>query len=147
MRQELTGIAAQWRDMGIDLGIPIGKLNQIQAEVEGSMPCLTQMLTTWLRRAYNVERFGEPTWRKLVEVVGSPSGGNNPSLSWSITERHQAESVSAGEITKTGIWGLLLCYVICSIPTLPVYKCTFVLYICICKQQAKVSSLLAISSK
>lgn len=108
VRQELTGIAAQWKDIGIDLGIAIGKLNEIQAEVEGSMQCLTQMLITWLRRAYNVERFGEPTWRKLVEVVGSPSGGNNPSLSRSIAERHQAESDSAGEILNID---LLMCCV------------------------------------
>ena len=108
VRQELTGIAAQWKDIGIDLGIAIGKLNEIQAEVEGSMQCLTQMLITWLRRAYNVERFGEPTWRKLVEVVGSPSGGNNPSLSRSIAERHQAESDSAGEILNID---LLICCV------------------------------------
>ena len=67
-----------------------------------------------------------------------------PGVSLRGTRQSQSQQVRS---QKLAFWGLLLCYVICSIPTLPVYKCTFVLYICIRKQQAKVSSLLAISSK
>ena len=48
-------------------------------------------------RKYNVERFGEPTWQRLVEAVGDPTGGVNPGLAREIAGRH-----------KTGGWSIEL---------------------------------------
>ena len=48
------------------------------------------MVTEWLKRNYNVRRFGEPTWQKLVEVVGHPAGGANKALARDIARRHKA---------------------------------------------------------
>ena len=42
----------------------------------------------WLRQSYNIEKYGPPTWRKLVEAVGSPTGGNNRALAKGIASRH-----------------------------------------------------------
>ena len=86
--KELTGVAAQWKHIGIHLGIRIDKLNVIQLQEESPTNCLTQMLTSWLRRAYDVKRFGDPTWVKLVEVVGHEAGGGDPSLAAEIAGRH-----------------------------------------------------------
>jgi len=33
-------------------------------------------------------RFGEPTWVKLVEVIGHEAGGGDPSLAAEIAGRH-----------------------------------------------------------
>ena len=41
-------------------------------------------------RNYNVERFGEPTWQRLVEAVGHPAGGANMALARDIARRHRA---------------------------------------------------------
>ena len=38
------------------------------------------MVKEWLKRNYNVEKYGEPTWQRLVEVVVHPAGGANPGL-------------------------------------------------------------------
>ena len=35
-----------------------------------------------------VERFGKPTWRRLVEAVEDPVGGNDPALALTIARDH-----------------------------------------------------------
>ena len=52
--------------------------------------CLTSMVTEWLKRNYNVKKFGEPTWQKLVEVVGHPAAGANKALARDIAKKHKA---------------------------------------------------------
>jgi len=51
-------------------------------------PAWGGVVREWLKRNYNVGKFGEPTWRKLVEVVGSPVGGNNLKLAMKIAKEH-----------------------------------------------------------
>ena len=41
-------------------------------------------------RKYNVQRFGEPTWQRLVKAVGYSAGGANMSLARKIARRHKA---------------------------------------------------------
>ena len=41
-------------------------------------------------RNYNVEQFGEPTWKQLVEAVGHREGGANMALAREIARRHKA---------------------------------------------------------
>ena len=53
---------------------------------------LTDVLLLWLKREYNVERFGPPTWRMLVEAVNRRSGGNNQELAKHIALNHPAGS-------------------------------------------------------
>ena len=48
------------------------------------------MLNKWLKRNYNVKKFGEPTWQKLVEAVGHLAGGADPGLAREIARRHKA---------------------------------------------------------
>ena len=53
---------------------------------------LNDVLLLWLKKAYNVERFGPPTWRMLVEAVNKKSGGNNYELARQIALNHPAGS-------------------------------------------------------
>ena len=50
------------------------------------------MVTEWLKRNYNVKKFGEPTWQWLVEAVGDPAGGANTALAREIATKHKDES-------------------------------------------------------
>ena len=52
------------------------------------------MLTQWLKRNYNVKKFGEPSWQRLVEAVGDPAGGTNPALANQIAEKHRVEQTT-----------------------------------------------------
>ena len=49
---------------------------------------LNDVLLLWLHQKYNVERFGPPTWRLLVEAVNKKSGGNNHDLAKQVASNH-----------------------------------------------------------
>ena len=48
----------------------------------------------WLTRSYNVEKFGEPTWKQLVDAVRDPAGGANVALAREIARKHKAQGMS-----------------------------------------------------
>ena len=85
----MTSVASSWKAIGIGFRIGIGRLETIQESNSGKpKECLSGMLTCWLKRNYNVERFGEPTWRAVVKVVADPAAGDNCALSLSIAGKH-----------------------------------------------------------
>ena len=51
---------------------------------------LNDVLLLWLKGEYNVESFGPPTWRMLVEAINKRSGGNNQELAKQIALNHPA---------------------------------------------------------
>ena len=52
------------------------------------------MVAKWLKRNYNVKKFGEPTWQRLVEVVAHPAGGANMALARDMARRHKNRGMS-----------------------------------------------------
>ena len=48
-----------------------------------------------------VERFGEPTWRRLVEAVEDSVGGNDRALAQTIARQHPVSEASLNEVSKT----------------------------------------------
>ena len=54
--------------------------------------CLSDVLESWLKRNYDTERFGLPTWRWLVEIVADPAAGNDTALADNIATKHVAET-------------------------------------------------------
>ena len=54
---------------------------------------LSDTLELWLQQKYNVERFGPPTWRMLVETVDRKAGGNNHDLAKEIASDHPAAGI------------------------------------------------------
>ena len=83
---------AKWKAIGTGLGIKRGRLDEIETAHPGDLSeCLAETLTTWLRKGYNVKRFGEPTWQKLVQAVSDPAAGNNPALALTIAKKHSDE--------------------------------------------------------
>ena len=97
VKKELNPVSAKWKSIGIALRLKPNILDGIKAENSGDMvACLTSAMTEWLNRNYNVKRFGEPTWRRLVEAVGDPAGGANMSLARDMAGRHKAGSELSG---------------------------------------------------
>ena len=90
VKSELIPVSANWKDIGIALRLSPDTLDRIQAGSSGDpITCLTSVVTEWLRRNYNVKKFGEPTWQRLVEVVGHPAGGANKALARDIAKKHK----------------------------------------------------------
>ena len=89
--RELTEVAARWKDIGILLGIPANQLETLQLQVGRPQDYLREMLTIWLRKNYNLTKFGEPTWSKLVDAIRDSAGGGNSDLAMKIAKRHEGK--------------------------------------------------------
>lgn len=83
----LNGVATNWVSIGLFLGIPY-KLIEIFKLEDELKDKITKMVGAWLARKYDVEVFGEPTWRKVVEAVASRSGGCHHRLAAEIARDH-----------------------------------------------------------
>ena len=91
--QEMISVARSWKAIGIGLGIPYGRLQTIQTDNPGnSKECLPEMLSCWLQRSYDVEKFGEPTWKAVVKAVAHPAAGDNNALALTIAKQHAGKS-------------------------------------------------------
>ena len=97
VQSELIPVAANWKNIGSALGLNLDVIDNIDTSYSGDPhACLSLMVTEWLKRNYNVEKFGEPTWKRLVEVVGHPAGGANVALARKIDRRHKTGGMSSG---------------------------------------------------
>lgn len=62
-------------------------LDTIEKDNKGNAECcLCSVLKKWLKKNYNVKRFGEPTWSMLVEAVKAGNGGADAALAEKITK-------------------------------------------------------------
>ena len=85
-------VVGRWKAIGEGLRLSLGTLEQIET-VDNRNPrdCMSAMLKHWLRRNYDVEQFGEPTWRMVVKVVGHSAAGDNCALAMSIAEKYSGK--------------------------------------------------------
>ena len=92
--QEIVSIKYNYYQLGVALGLPAGELDSIRAVYFYSVDqAFCAVLLVWLRQRYDVGRHGPPTWRRLVEAVDSPNGGNNTALAVTIASRHPTPSM------------------------------------------------------
>lgn len=97
---ELSPIATNWKSVGAALQLKSDILVNIDTRCTGNpRACLSQMVKEWLKRNYKVEKYGEPTWQRLVEVVLHPAGGANTALAKYIARRHKAGGMSSGYVS------------------------------------------------
>ena len=102
MQSELIAVAANWRSIGVALRLKPDFLQSIDTRYSSDpCACLSWMVMEWLMRNYNVEKFGEPSWRMLVEAVAHPAGGANTALARRIAMRHKAEGLCSGSFIVT----------------------------------------------
>ena len=95
VKNELITVTARWMDIGIALRLKSDTLDNIETRCSNDpRRCLDLMVKEWLKRNYNVGKFGEPTWQKLVKAVNSPAGGANTALARDIAGRHKAGGMS-----------------------------------------------------
>ena len=97
-------LCAEWHKLCLALGLPHPLLSKIKKDQAGDTDaCLHEGLTNWLRRNYNTEKHGLPTWRRLVEAVGLPSGGNNHALALKIAKEHKSKLLLYSGISHNGL--------------------------------------------
>ena len=91
VQSELHDVAHNWKGLGLALGLRLPVLNKIEADQQDSESRLMLVLSEWLQQAYNIERFGPPSWKLLVSAVAHPIGGNSPALAQQIAHRHNGK--------------------------------------------------------
>ena len=85
----VMSVAANIRLFGGALGLPSSTLDRIHKDNPHDVrTALGQVIDTWLAREYDTERFGAPSWRKLVDAVASLAGENSHVLAKMIAEEH-----------------------------------------------------------
>ena len=88
--REVLDLAPKWMDVGLMLGVRHSYLKEIRiAYRESPRECLKEALEQWLKQAYDVNKNGLPTWKKMVEVAADPIAGDNPALAAIIAQNHQ----------------------------------------------------------
>ena len=87
--REVVSIQSNYYQFGIELGLPLREMDAIQNAFRQDIPqAFTEVLKVFLKHRYNIQKYGPPTWRKLVEAVDSPAGGNNHALAKKIAKDH-----------------------------------------------------------
>ena len=82
-------VKAKYYQLGIALGLKPGAVDGIKKENIGDVDqAFQKVLLTWLRQEYDVKRHGPPSWRKLLECIGIPSGGANLALAKRLAPLH-----------------------------------------------------------
>ena len=80
-------VAARWKYIGDMFQLSPGTLDTIEiANHYRPDDCLREAILRWLRGSGSSH--SPPTWRRVVEVVGCPTGGNNPELARRIAAQH-----------------------------------------------------------
>ena len=94
--EAVVPIQSAYFALGRSLRLRLDDLRSIQAAYANesdSELALNDILELWLKRKYNVEKFGPPTWRMLVEAVDRRTGGNNHDLAKEIASDHPAAGI------------------------------------------------------
>ena len=88
---EVISLAGKWQNMCLSLRLRPSDEIMIAKMYTGPIDCLRAVLTKWLRKGYNYQKHGPPTWRMLVKAVADPAGGDNVALAEVIARNHQGD--------------------------------------------------------
>ena len=98
-------------NIGTGLRLRTAELDSIESSCQQNHEkALRKVVTAWLQKHYNVDKFGPPTWQMLVKGVHSPAGGNDYTLAKKIASNHPA---SASEWVMTKFQHYLFFYDYC----------------------------------
>lgn len=105
---EIEELNELWKKIAKCLGIKQGVIDHIKSEGLNNDDALEEVVREWLKKNYNIKRFGPPSWKILAKAVARPSGGNNKALAEKITERYLTGKLLDTYLAK--FWHL---YIVC----------------------------------
>ena len=67
---EVGDLAGQWEEFAQELGIKPGNIGKFKANRMGNVGmALNDAVADWLKKNYDVRKFGKPNWRTLANAV------------------------------------------------------------------------------
>ena len=89
--REVIKLNASYYSFGGALGLLPAELNEIKSTCcQNLKQALNAVILAWLHQNYDTKKYGPPTWRRLVEAVDNPAGGDNHALAKTIASSHPA---------------------------------------------------------
>ena len=64
-----VGKFAEWSDLGLNLGLSVESLEVIRKDYQWTKDRLEAVLLQWLRRDYDLDKYGSPSWSRLAGAV------------------------------------------------------------------------------
>ena len=83
VEQEL-GEFSKWEDLGLNLGLSADSLEIIEEDQRLTKGRVRAVLLKWLRKEYNVDKHGPPSWKALADSIRPV----NRALSTKIKDKH-----------------------------------------------------------
>ena len=94
VESELQDITSQWKSFGRALHINPSRLEEIKLDnKESAKECLSKTLREFLKKNYDWDKYGEPSWRLIVRAVADRAGGNNPGLASELAEKYRTGEI------------------------------------------------------
>lgn len=88
----LIPLLSNWKEIGTALGLCHSVLEIIDAaNSSNARMCMQGILVQYVRKSYNCDRFGDPSWRNVVKAVAHPAGGNDVKIAMVIAKEHPAK--------------------------------------------------------
>ena len=104
VKRELISIADKWKDIGLALRLKPATLNTIEGSRINLKDRLSDVLAEWLNKAYNVQRFGQPSWQLVVRAVRDTAGGDNQALADTMAAKYGGKgSLLTSRFSVTGL--------------------------------------------
>lgn len=92
MYDETFTLAGNWRSLARGLRLSSSLISLIASKYPSHPEdCLFTALEDWLKKIYNTERYGHPSWHMLVKAVANPAGGANTTLAEAIAQKHSGK--------------------------------------------------------
>ena len=89
-------------EIGVFLGLKYSSLKLNHDD--GDKDMVTFIAEKLVKKDYMSNIFGEPTWKRVVEAIGSRAGADNPRHAEEIAKKHQGNTVDrdifAGKIFR-----------------------------------------------
>ena len=88
---ELVGVAHMWKKVGLALRLHPNLLRRIEAKKNDVEDNLSDVLEEWLKKSYDTESFGDPSWKLLVDAVAHRAGGKDRALAMEIAAKYNGK--------------------------------------------------------
>ena len=113
--EELLPMSESWGQLALGLRLPLSMKSLIAKKHHNDpQDCLLAVVEEWLKGVHNVQKYGHPSWRTLVQAVAHPAGGANPALAHSIAAKHPGNHSS--HATESPVVSYMLVSPVTSVP-------------------------------
>ena len=88
IQAEVDDIADKWYRFGKALYLTPEKLNLLKTAQRDPKDCLSDSLLEFLKKNYDWEKYGVPSWRLIVIALAHKSGGDDTALALRVAKNH-----------------------------------------------------------